>query len=132
MSPAFELVQDLYVINIWFKFEDKIQYTSKVIVFTRNHTDEDDADDGTKNNMSPPGRGEADINISKVWICLLTGQMYQTHMILDVQKGLYTQPVSPFEAQRGLRMHSHVTGRGLEGRLQTSKGVGKGGSFSES
>ena len=45
------------MINIWFKFEDKIQNTSKVITFTRNHTD-DDADDGTKNNMSPPGRGK--------------------------------------------------------------------------
>ena len=51
------------MINIWFKFEDKIQNTSKVIVFTRNHTDveDDDADndddDGNKNNMSPPGRG---------------------------------------------------------------------------
>ena len=44
------------MINIWFKFEDKIQNTSKVIVFTRNHTD----DDGTKNNVSPPvgGGGE--------------------------------------------------------------------------
>ena len=59
-----ELVRDLYMINLWFKFEDKIQNTSKVIMFTRNHTnDDDDADnddeddDGTKNNMSPPGRG---------------------------------------------------------------------------
>ena len=52
------------MINIWFKFEDKIQNTSKVIVFTRNETDDDhddgaddEDDDGTKNNMSPPGRG---------------------------------------------------------------------------
>ena len=30
------------------------------IVFTRNHT-EDDADDGTTKNMSPPGRGGGDI-----------------------------------------------------------------------
>ena len=46
------------MINTWFKFEVKIQNTSKVIVFTRNHTDDDDADedDGTKNNMSLPGR----------------------------------------------------------------------------
>ena len=60
MSPVFKLVRDLYVINRWFKFEDKIQNTSKVIVFTRNHTDDDDDDtddtddaddDGTKNNM---------------------------------------------------------------------------------
>ena len=50
------------MINTWFKFEDKIQNTSKVIVFTRNHTDvnDDDADDddGTKNNMSPPVGGD--------------------------------------------------------------------------
>ena len=38
------------MINTCFKFEDKIQNTSKVIVFTRNYTDDDD--DGTKNNMS--------------------------------------------------------------------------------
>ena len=44
------------MINTWFKFEDKIQNTSKVIVFTRNHTDDAD-DDGTKNNMSTPGQG---------------------------------------------------------------------------
>ena len=53
MSPVFELVRDLYVINTWLKFEDKILKTLKVIVFTRNHTD-DDTDDRTKNNMSPP------------------------------------------------------------------------------
>ena len=40
------------MINIWFKFEDKLQNTSKVIVFTRNHTDDDD---GTKNNVLPVG-----------------------------------------------------------------------------
>ena len=50
------------MINIWFKFEDKIQNTSKVIVFTKNHTDDDndndvEDDDRTKNNMFPPGRG---------------------------------------------------------------------------
>ena len=34
---------------------------SKVIVFTRSHTDDDDAyNDGTKNNMSPPGGGGGD------------------------------------------------------------------------
>ena len=43
----------LYVINIWFKFEDKILNTSKVIVFTRNHTDDDADDYGTKNNVPP-------------------------------------------------------------------------------
>ena len=52
----------MYVINTWFQFEDKSQNISKVIVFTRNHTDDkadDDAeDDGTKNNTSPPGREE--------------------------------------------------------------------------
>ena len=48
-SPVFKLVRDLYVINTWFKFEDKIT------VFTRNHTDNDadDNDDRTKNNVSP-------------------------------------------------------------------------------
>ena len=58
---SFELVRDHYVTNTWFKFENKIQNTSKVIVFTRNHTDKDNADgddDRTKNNMSPPGRGD--------------------------------------------------------------------------
>ena len=39
------------MINSWFKFEDKVKNFLKVITFTRNHTD--DADDGTKNNMSP-------------------------------------------------------------------------------
>ena len=64
MSLVFELVQDLYVINIWFKFEDKIQNTLKVTVFTRNHTDDDDNDDaddddddGTKNSTSPSPSG---------------------------------------------------------------------------
>ena len=33
-------------------FECKIQNASKVIAFTRNHTD--DADNGTKNNVTPP------------------------------------------------------------------------------
>ena len=55
----------LYVINSWFKFEDKIQNTTKVIVFTRNHTDGDtddnDADDRTKNNISPRSGGGGDI-----------------------------------------------------------------------
>ena len=57
------------MINICFKFEDKIQNTSKVIVFTRNHTDDsDDADDETIKNMSPPGWGGGvdggDINLT--------------------------------------------------------------------
>ena len=47
-SPVFELVRDLYVINTWFKFEGKIPNDSEVIMFTRNHTYDDD-DDGTKN-----------------------------------------------------------------------------------
>ena len=57
MSPVFELVRDLHVINARFRFEDKNQNTSNVIVFTRNHTDKDHVadDDGTKNNMSPLG-----------------------------------------------------------------------------
>ena len=29
-GPVFELVQDLYVINTWFKFEDKIQNPQKL------------------------------------------------------------------------------------------------------
>ena len=37
----------------------KFENTSKVIVFTMNHTDDDANDDnGTKNNMSPHGKGE--------------------------------------------------------------------------
>ena len=48
----------LHVINIWFKFEGKIQNASKVIAYTRNHhtedDDDDDADDDrTKNNSLP-------------------------------------------------------------------------------
>ena len=53
------------MINIWFKFEDKIQNTSKVIVFTRNHTDDDtDDDDKTtepKTICLPPVGGGGDI-----------------------------------------------------------------------
>ena len=51
------------MINTWFKFEVKIQKDSKVITFTKNHTD-DDADndnDGTKNNKSPPVGGGSNI-----------------------------------------------------------------------
>ena len=47
-------------LNTWFKFEGKIRNDSNVIAFTRNHTgadDVDNADAGTKNNMSLPGRG---------------------------------------------------------------------------
>ena len=50
------------MINTWFKFEDKIQNTSKVIMFTRNCKDDDNDDaedtdkDDDKNNMSPPGQ----------------------------------------------------------------------------
>ena len=51
------------MINTWFKFEDKIQNISRVIVFTRNHIDDadDEVDDITKNNISPPGRGETEL-----------------------------------------------------------------------
>ena len=56
------------------KIKKKIQNTSKVIVFTRNHTDNDedtdDDDDGTKNNMSPLGRGGGDIILPSVVINL--------------------------------------------------------------
>ena len=47
--PIFKLVRDLHVTLHCFKFEDEIQIISKVTVFTRNHTDDDD---GTKNNHS--------------------------------------------------------------------------------
>ena len=50
--------------SIWFKFEDKIQNISKVIVFTRKYTDDNEADDDdankddrTKNNVSHPVGG---------------------------------------------------------------------------
>ena len=46
-----KLVRDLYVTKTKFKFEGKIPNDSKVIMFTRNHTDNDD---GTQNNTSPP------------------------------------------------------------------------------
>ena len=39
--------RSLYAIKTRFKFEGKIPKDSKVIMFTRNHTDKDDAD-GTK------------------------------------------------------------------------------------
>ena len=48
---GFELAQDHYMINTLFMFEGQIPNDSKVIAFTRNHTDnadEDDDDDGTK------------------------------------------------------------------------------------
>ena len=52
------------MINCWFKFEGKIQNASKVIMFTRNHTDDDaDVDAGTKNNLSPLIGGGGDIII---------------------------------------------------------------------
>ena len=42
------------MINCWFKFEGKIQNASKVIIFTRNHTDDDaDVDAGTKTIYLP-------------------------------------------------------------------------------
>ena len=52
-SPVFKLVRDFHVIKTWFKLEGKIQNPSKVITFTRNHTD-DANDDRTKNNVSSP------------------------------------------------------------------------------
>ena len=42
------------MINTWFKFKSKIQNGSKVIAFSMNHTDHNDDDNETKNNMSPP------------------------------------------------------------------------------
>ena len=51
-----ELVKDLYVNNTWLKFEDKIQNTSKVIIFTRNHTD-DATEPKTIHVCLPPVRG---------------------------------------------------------------------------
>ena len=54
------------MINIFFKFEGKVQNDSKVIAFTRNLTDDDDdnADDRTKNNVSPRLGGGGDIKTS--------------------------------------------------------------------
>ena len=50
-STSFKLAQDHYMITTLFMFEGKIPNDSKVIAFTRNHTedtDEDDDDDETK------------------------------------------------------------------------------------
>ena len=75
---------DLYVINTWFKFEDKIQNTSKVIVFTRNHTDGDtDDNDATKSNMSPPGRGGGGDIIIVSCLCLFQGFNLQYVSIVE-------------------------------------------------
>ena len=49
------------MINTWFKFEAKIQNASQGI------TQSTDDDDGTKNNMSPPGRG-GNIILSKILV----------------------------------------------------------------
>ena len=46
-------------------FEGKIQNNSKAVAFTRNHTDDND-EDGTKNNMSPPGRGQHNYKINNL------------------------------------------------------------------
>ena len=66
------------MINTWFKFEDKIQNTSKVIMFTRNHTDNED---GTKNNMLPPvGGGDIITAFTSVNIkmnCISSAAFYQ-------------------------------------------------------
>ena len=52
MSPCFELIQDLYVTNTWFKFEIKFQvHDSKVIAFTKNLTEHDYRGYRTKNNI---------------------------------------------------------------------------------
>ena len=51
---SFELIHDLYqYINTSFKFEGKIQNDSKVISFTRKHTDDDADADGTKKQCLP-------------------------------------------------------------------------------
>ena len=65
--PGFELLRDFYMIKTWFKFEGNIPNDPKVIVFTRNHTDDGAGNDNdayddkeTKQNMPPPvewGRG---------------------------------------------------------------------------
>ena len=57
----------------WFKFEDKIQNASKVIVFTRNHRDATDADDNnrTKNNMSPPSLGGGERHNNQIYQYLI-------------------------------------------------------------
>ena len=60
-------VRDLYVINTWFRFEGKIENASKVIVFTRNHTDADDdrRQQNQKQYVSPQPGGRHNYT---VWI----------------------------------------------------------------
>ena len=41
------------MINIWLKLEGRIPNDSEVIVFTRNHIDDNADNDRTKNNVSP-------------------------------------------------------------------------------
>ena len=50
-------LRDIYVINTWFKFEDKIPNESKFAMFTRNHTDNAD-DDETKTICLPSQGGK--------------------------------------------------------------------------
>ena len=47
-------VQNLYVINTWFMFEGKIPNDYNVIVFTKNHTDDNADGDRTKKKLTPP------------------------------------------------------------------------------
>ena len=59
----------------------KIQNNSKVIVFTRNHTD-DDADNGTKNNMSH-------FDVYAIWSLLYSAAILNVYedMIEDIFLG---------------------------------------------
>ena len=71
-SPSFKLIQDMSDLynqtdlcnQTWFKFEVKIPNDVKVTLFTSNHTDDENDDDGTKNNTSLPGQGRGAITIS--------------------------------------------------------------------
>ena len=47
-------MRQLYVTIHGSSFESKIPNDSNVIAFTRNHTDNREDDDQTKNNMYPP------------------------------------------------------------------------------
>ena len=69
-SPVFELVGDLYVINIWFKFEDKIKKTPQKLSCSQGITQTMTE----PKTMSPPGRGGGRHN----YINLFVRNMYIT------------------------------------------------------
>ena len=74
------------MINTCFKFEGKIQNASKVIMFTRNHTDDsnDADDDGTKNNVSPQsGKGGDIIRVGGLYLSFGTLKKDEIHNIIS-------------------------------------------------